>query len=192
MGFDYQGANTLDLVLDVLFLALNRRRVIPLYTQVDAQLLTESRPAHTQRVRLSDYLYLPYNTSYILMTVYTRGPQATFGSWSFSKPASRTAIFNIFMGLVIMNRQWYDPPRRGRVIPMAVHQDKAREDVEDCGLDSRLTKDPKPKGGLRPIGVNRHICMTYIVRQVYLVTEPDTLSMSWPELREPLGVNLCI
>ena len=27
----------------------------------------------------------------------------------------------------------YDPPRRGRVIPMAVHQDKAREDVEDGG-----------------------------------------------------------
>ena len=31
----------------------------------------------------------------------------------------------------------YDPPRRGRVIPMAVHQNKAHEDVEDSGLGSR-------------------------------------------------------
>ena len=53
LGFDYQGANTLDLVLDLLFLALNRRWVVPLYTQVDAQRLTESRPAHT-RVQLRD------------------------------------------------------------------------------------------------------------------------------------------
>ena len=44
----------LDLVLDLFFLALNRRRVVPLYTQVDARRLTESRPAHKQRVRLGD------------------------------------------------------------------------------------------------------------------------------------------
>ena len=54
LGFDYQGANTLDLVLDLLFLALNRRWVVPLYTQVDTQWLTESWPAHTQRVRHGD------------------------------------------------------------------------------------------------------------------------------------------
>ena len=54
LGFDYQGANMLDLVLDLLFLALTRRRVTPLYTQVDAWRLTESRPAHAQRVRLGD------------------------------------------------------------------------------------------------------------------------------------------
>ena len=52
LGFDYQGANTLDLVLDLLFLAQNLRRVIPLYTQVDAWRLTESQPAHTRRVWL--------------------------------------------------------------------------------------------------------------------------------------------
>ena len=51
---DYQGANTLDLAFDLLSLVLSRRRVVPLYTQVDAQRLTESRPAHTQRVRLGD------------------------------------------------------------------------------------------------------------------------------------------
>ena len=51
------------------------------------------------------------------MAVHTCGPQVAFGSWAFSKPASRTAIFNIFMGLVIMNRQWYDPTPLGRVIP---------------------------------------------------------------------------
>ena len=50
---DNQGANPLDLAFDLLFLALNRRRVIPLYTQVDARWLTESRPAH-KRVRPGD------------------------------------------------------------------------------------------------------------------------------------------
>ena len=54
LGFDYQRVNTLDLVLDLLFLELTRRRVTPLYTQVDARQLTESRPAHTQHVRLGD------------------------------------------------------------------------------------------------------------------------------------------
>ena len=28
----------------------------------------------------------------------------------------------------------YDPPRRGRVIPMAVHQYEGHEDIEDGGL----------------------------------------------------------
>src|SRR3954470_18249369 len=40
--------DTLCPVLDVLFLALSRRRVVPLYTRVDALRLTESRPAHKQ------------------------------------------------------------------------------------------------------------------------------------------------
>ena len=43
---DYQGAIPLDLVLDLLLLVLNSRWVVPLYTEVDAQRLTESRPAH--------------------------------------------------------------------------------------------------------------------------------------------------
>ena len=41
--FDYQGANTLGLVLDLLFLVLTRCWVTPLYTQVDTQRSTESR-----------------------------------------------------------------------------------------------------------------------------------------------------
>ena len=57
----------------------------------------------------------------------------------------------------------YDPPRRGRVIPLVACYDKAHE---DGGSRSRPAKGPKPKGDLRPIGVNRHICMTCIVRQV--------------------------
>ena len=36
---DNQGANPLDLALDLMLLALNRRRVVPLYTEVDAQRL---------------------------------------------------------------------------------------------------------------------------------------------------------
>ena len=43
---DYQGANLLDLAFDLMLLVLNRRRVVPLYIEVDAQRLTESRPAH--------------------------------------------------------------------------------------------------------------------------------------------------
>ena len=49
----------LDLDLDLLLLELNRHPVTPLYTQVDARRLTESRPAHTQRVWLGDQLSLP-------------------------------------------------------------------------------------------------------------------------------------
>ena len=48
----------------------------------------------------------------------------------------------------------YDPPRRGRAIPLAVHNDKAHEDVEDGGSRNRLTEGPKPKGDLRPTGIN--------------------------------------
>ena len=35
-----------DLALELMLLFLNRRRVVPLYTEVDALWLTESRPAH--------------------------------------------------------------------------------------------------------------------------------------------------
>ena len=42
MGFDDQGANTLCPSLDLLSLLLNRRRVVPLYTWVDACRFTDS------------------------------------------------------------------------------------------------------------------------------------------------------
>ena len=45
---DYQGAKSHDLALDLMLLVLNHRRVVPLYTEVDAQRLTESRLAHKQ------------------------------------------------------------------------------------------------------------------------------------------------
>ena len=60
-----------------------------------------------------------------------------------------------------------------RILKMPIHGAKAQE-------------------RLKAHRVNRHMCMTYIVRHVYLVTELDTLFMSWPGLHEPLGVNLCI
>ena len=88
LGFAYQGANTLDLVLDLLFLALTGPQVTPLHTQVDAWRLTESRPAHTQRVRLGDRIYNFLNIHVKHMVVYARGPQVAFGSWAFSKLAS--------------------------------------------------------------------------------------------------------
>ena len=46
LGFEDQGAKYASLALDLLFLALSRRRVVPLYTWVDARRLIESRPAH--------------------------------------------------------------------------------------------------------------------------------------------------
>ena len=45
------------------FLSLNRRRVVPLYTHVDAWRFAESRLAH-KRVRLGFYPFLSYNISY--------------------------------------------------------------------------------------------------------------------------------
>ena len=59
----------------------------------------------------------------------------------------------------------YDPPRRVRVIPMAVYQDKAHEDVKMAVHEEDLLRARSPRGDLRPIGVNRHICMTCVVRQ---------------------------
>ena len=55
----------------------------------------------------------------------------------------------------------YDPPRRGRVIPTAIHHMKPETTFEDGGS----VKGPRPKGGLRPVEINRHMYMTCIVRQ---------------------------
>ena len=66
-GFDHQEAQLAGLVIDLLFLALSRHRVVPLYTWVDAWWPTESRPAHN-RVRLGDFLYRPFFTSLSLHT----------------------------------------------------------------------------------------------------------------------------
>ena len=46
LGFDDQGANPLAWLSISCFLVLSRRRVIPLYTWVDAWRPTESRSAH--------------------------------------------------------------------------------------------------------------------------------------------------
>ena len=48
LGYDEQGAKYASLALDLLFLALSRRRVVPLYTRVDALRPTESWPAYKQ------------------------------------------------------------------------------------------------------------------------------------------------
>ena len=73
LGFVYQGANMLDLAFDLFSLALTRRRVVPLYTQVDARQFIESQAAH-KRVRLGIHSFLSYNTSHIPMVVYIYGP----------------------------------------------------------------------------------------------------------------------
>ena len=55
----------------------------------------------------------------------------------------------------------YDPPRRGRVIPMAIQDMKPKTTLEDGGS----VKGPKPKGDSRPVEINRHMYVTCIVRQ---------------------------
>ena len=66
------------MALDLLFLALSRRRVVPLYTRVDALRLTESRPTHTNVSGSVTYLTCRTLQVYAYMGVYTYGPQAAF------------------------------------------------------------------------------------------------------------------
>ena len=70
-----------------LFLALNRHRVIPLYTWVDAWWPTESRPAHN-RVRLGDFLYMSFLTYDSLQYRALSRPQAFGPSICFNKLSS--------------------------------------------------------------------------------------------------------
>ena len=74
-----------------MLLVLNRRRVVPLYTKVDAQRLTESRLAHRQCVWLGDYLYMPYNTSLARMAVYFYGPRVALGPLDYEPPSSMSS-----------------------------------------------------------------------------------------------------
>ena len=46
LGFRRPGAKPPCLAIDLILLLLNRRRVVPLYRKVNAQRLSESRPAH--------------------------------------------------------------------------------------------------------------------------------------------------
>ena len=56
-----------------LFFSLHRRRVVPLYREVDAQRPSESRPAHKSvRLRLSTILALHYKSCHT--AVYNYGP----------------------------------------------------------------------------------------------------------------------
>ena len=109
LGFDYQGANTLDLVLDILFLALSRRRVVHLYTQVDARRLTESRPAHTQ-------VSGPVTTSACLT-------KQVIHIWWFTLLGLKSPLgLGPSTGLYdppssLISRQWYDPAPPGQFIP---------------------------------------------------------------------------
>ena len=52
------------------YLSLNRRRVIPLYREVDARQLSESRPAHKSvRLGLSTILALHYKSTITIKIV---------------------------------------------------------------------------------------------------------------------------
>ena len=56
----------------------------------------------------------------------------------------------------------YDPARRGRVIPMAIHHMKPMR-IFKMGVQD---KGPRPKGDLRPVEINRLMYKTCIVRHV--------------------------
>ena len=53
----------------------------------------------------------------------------------------------------------HKPPRRGR---FTLNYTEAQEDKEDGGILIKL-RGPEPEGGLGPIMVNRHSCITCIV-----------------------------
>ena len=63
----------LCMAFDLLFLALNHCRVVPLYTWVDALWPTESRLAHTTSGSVT-YLTCLTLQVYAYMVVYTYGP----------------------------------------------------------------------------------------------------------------------
>ena len=88
LGFDDQGAKYASLALNLLFLALSRRRVVPLYTWVDALRPTESRPAHTNVSGSVTYL-----TCLTIQVVYTwqfilTGLKPPLGFGPFNKPTT--------------------------------------------------------------------------------------------------------
>ena len=53
----------LCLAIDLIFLVLNRRWVVPLYREVNAQRLSETQPAYKQCPARALKQYLPYTTS---------------------------------------------------------------------------------------------------------------------------------
>ena len=73
-------------------------------------------------------------------------------AWSFVELVSFS--YTIFVGDMAIR---YDPPRRGRVIPMVVHLNEAQEHINNGGSYIDLVEGPKPEGGLRPMGINRHV-----------------------------------
>ena len=63
LGFRSPGAKPLCLAIDLILLVLNRRRVVPLYREVDAQRLSESQPAYNSvRLGLLTILALHYKS----------------------------------------------------------------------------------------------------------------------------------
>ena len=60
----------------------------------------------------------------------------------------------------------YDPPRGAGLSQWQFIKTKPMKMLKMAVHKADLLKGPKPKGGLKPISVNHHICMTCIVRQV--------------------------
>ena len=92
LGFRRPGAKTHCLVIDLILLVLNCRRVVPLYREVDAPRLSESRPAYDNvRLGLLTILALHYKFCHngglslralshlrVLSPLLTRRPQAWY------------------------------------------------------------------------------------------------------------------
>ena len=107
----------LGLAFDLLFLALNRCRVVPLYTWVDASRLTESRTAHTNVSGSVTYLtcltiQVTYTWRFTLMGLKPPSGLGTLTSLPHKPPSS---IYS--WASYEMNSHRYDPAPPGRVIP---------------------------------------------------------------------------
>ena len=97
-----------------MLLALNRRRVVPLYTEVNAQRLTESRPAHKQcPTRSLNYSCHTIQVTYIWRFI-TMGLKSPLGFGPLIEPPSSTLVSGF------KNTCRYNPAPPGRVIPIVI------------------------------------------------------------------------
>ena len=81
----------LSLALDEIFLVLNRRRVVPLYREVDAQRLSEFRPAHNS-VRLGLLSILALYYKFTLTAANATGLKPSPGLGPVTDPPSSSLV----------------------------------------------------------------------------------------------------
>ena len=104
LGFDDQGANPLDLALDLWFLALSPAGSSP-YIQGLAPCGLQSPGRLIQRVQLDDVYYMPRITSLLIHgSLYLRAMSRLL-AWAYYKP-NRKPSSCILLGFIYVNRHF--------------------------------------------------------------------------------------